>query len=48
VTWAAQCSYLQLIKPNDQTDMQVWLLRVVDQLIQSGAARKDGHRLINI
>ena len=48
VTWAAQCSYLQLIKPHDQTDMKVWLLRVVDQLIQSGAARKDGHWLINI
>ena len=48
LTWAAQCSYLQLIKPQDQPDMQVWLLGVVDQLIQTGAARKDGQFLINI
>ena len=48
VTWAAQCSYLQLIKPNDQSDVHMWLLTVVDQLIQSGAARKDGPLLINI
>ena len=48
LTWAAQCSYLQLIKPNDQSDVHMWLLTVVDQLIQSGAARKDGPLLINI
>jgi glyoxylase-like metal-dependent hydrolase (beta-lactamase superfamily II) len=48
VTWATQCAYLQLIKPHDQADTDVWLLSVVDQLIQSGAARKDGHFLINL
>ena len=46
--WAAQCTYLQWMKPNDQPDIQVWLMSVVDQLVQSGAARIDGPQLINI
>jgi glyoxylase-like metal-dependent hydrolase (beta-lactamase superfamily II) len=45
--WASQTPYLQLLQPTSDTDINDWLTSVVQNLVDSGAARMEDDLLYN-